>query len=270
MSEEAGRRASARGAGRYVGPYGRQPVYWVLRERGITQTALGSVVARSTSYVSGVLNGFWAPDLAFLAALSETLGLAKEALFSTELVEASQLRGEPRVASDGQARRARPGRFGRQPAYGILREKRLQQGEVCRVTGQSSSYVSQVLNGSRVPDPSFVDGMAELVALDPKELFTTGLIEASRRRMAGLAGAPPSGRVGPYGCQPAYWALRERGIRQGDLAAMLGRSGGHVSRVLNGFLLPDHRFVRAVSDLLDRPPAELLTADVLDMVTGER
>ncbi len=58
--------------------------------------------------------------------------------------------------------------------------------------------------------------------------------------------------------------LRERGVRQTDLGAVLGRPGGDVSKVLNGFILPDRRFVEAVSDLLELPPRELFTDRVLE------
>jgi hypothetical protein len=47
------------------------------------------------------------------------------------------------------------------------------------------------------------------------------------------------------------------------LAGVLGRTSGHVSKVLNGFILPDRRFVEVVGDFLREPPAELLTDEVL-------
>lgn len=253
-----------RGPGHHVGPYGRQPLYWLLRERGITQVSLSPVVARSTSYVNGVLNGLWAPQLAFVDAIARLLGLPKEALFTEELLTAAAHHGGPRLAPLGQVRRARPGRFGRQPAYWVLRERRLPQGELCRATGQSSGYVSQVLNGSRVPTSSFLNAVSGFLGLDPAELFTNELIEASRNRDPGLVGPPPSERVGPHGRQPAYWMLRQRGITQDGLSAALGCSLGHVSKVLNGFLLPDQRFVDAVIDALQIDATDLFTRDVLE------
>jgi len=261
MSFEEAR--AGRKPGGQVGPFGRQPVYWVLRERGVTQVSLGPVVGRSTSYVNGVLTGFWAPDTTFVSAVSDFLELPTEALFTAELLEASALQGEPRLAPLGQVRRARPGRFGRQPAYWILRERRVRHAEICRVTGQGSGYVSQVLNGSRVPPPSFLDAVGEFLGLAPAELFTDELLEGSRTRIAGRPGPPPSRRVGPYGRQPAYSLLRERGLRQHALAGVLGRTSGHVSQVLNGFILPDRRFVEAVSDALERSLCELFTDEVL-------
>ena len=163
-----------------------------------------------------------------------------------------------------QAQPARLGPFGRQPAYWVLRDRQIQQAEVCRATGHSSGYVSMVLNGSMVPTDSFIDAVARFLELSSAELFTDELIEASRSRIAGLVGAPPSRRVGLNGRQPAYWLLRERGVRQTDLGAVLGRPGGDVSKVLNGFILPDRRFVEAVSDLLELPPRELFTDRVLE------
>jgi len=77
--------------------------------------------------------------------------------------------------------------------------------------------------------------MAKFLELTPAELFTNDLLDASRLRVTGLSGASPSQRVGRYGRQPAYWRLRECGIRQSDVGAMLGRNGGQISRVLNGF-----------------------------------
>jgi hypothetical protein len=99
--------------------------------------------------------------------------------------------------------------------------------------------------------------VGEFLGLAPAELFTDELLEGSRTRIAGRPGPPPSRRVGPYGRQPAYSLLRERGLRQHALAGVLGRTSGHVSQVLNGFILPDRRFVEAVSDALERPLCEL-------------
>ncbi len=256
--------AASAGRKHGVGRFGRQPVYWILRERGVTQVALGSTVGRTTSFVNAVLNGSLAPEIAFVTAISDLLVQPKEALFTEGLLEASRRRDEPRLAHDGQARRARIGRFGRQPAYWILRERQLHQSALASAMDCSQGYVSEVLNGSRVPDPSFVDGVAGFLGLTPVELFTEELIEASRARHATFAGPPPTRHVGPYGRQPAYWMLRERRIPQDDLGVILGRSGsGHVSKVLNGFLLPDRRFVEAASDVLLLPPATLFTEQVL-------
>ena len=107
-----------------------------------------------------------------------------------------------------------------------------------------------VLNGSIVPTNSFIDAVARFLELSSAELFTDELIAASRGRIAGLVGAPPSRRVGLHGRQPAYWLLRQRGVRQTDLGAVLGRPGGDVSKVLNGFILPDS----AVRGSGERPP----------------
>lgn len=246
-----------------VGPYGRQPLYWLLRERGITHSMLGATTSRSTSYVGGVLNGFWAPEIAFVSAVSDWLGLPKETLFTPDLLEASVRRADPRWVHGAQARRARVGRFGRQPAYWVLHERRIRQVELEPVVGRSQGQISQVLNGVTVPDPSFLEAVAEFLGLTSAELFTAELIEASRARNPGVAGPPPSRRVGPYGRQAAYWRLREHGIRQQALAAALDRSSGHVSKVLNGFLLPDQQFVEAVSDFLREPSAELFTDEAL-------
>ena len=115
-----------------------------------------------------------------------------------------------------------------------------------------------------MPTPSFVDAVAGLLDLAPSELFTAELLEASRvRTCIGPYGAPPSRRIGPYGRQPAYWLLRERGIRQADLTPALGRAGGHVSSVLNGFIPPDQRFVETVSDVLHLAPSGLFTDEAL-------
>lgn len=259
----SGAALAGRQPGGHVGPFGRQPAHRVLRERGITQTSLCPVVGRSSSVVSGVLNGFWAPDTAFVRAVSDHLALPKDELFSSGLLEASMARGEPRLAHIAQARRARVGRLGRQPAYWILRQRGIHHAEICRLTGQSSGYVSMVLNGSMAPTPSFVNAVVEFLGLTSAELFTDELIEAVRGRIAGLGGPPPSRRAGPHGRQPAYWLLRERGIRQTDLGAVLGRTGGHVSQVLNGFVLADRPFVEAVNDALGLAPSELFTDQVL-------
>lgn len=246
-----------------MGTFGRQPVYWLLRERGMAQASLSTVVGRSVSFVNGVLNGAWVPDMAFVTAVSRFLQLPKERLFSAELLEASSLRSKPRLAHLAQARRARVGRLGRQPAYWVLRERRIRQAEVSRLTGQSSGYVSLVFNGSMVPTPSFIDCVAGFLGLAPGELFTEELLESTGRRIPGLAGPFPSRRVGRYGRQRAYWLLRKQGIRQADLASFLGRSGGYVSSVLNGYRLPDRRFVEVVSAALKVPSSDLFTDPVL-------
>lgn len=95
-------------------------------------------------------------------------------------------------------------------------------------------------------------------------------MEASRTRDARLVGPPPSQRVGPYGRQPAYWMLRERRISQTDLGVAIACRGGHVSKVLNGFVLPDGRFVDAVVDALGMAPTELFSAEVLDALASGR
>jgi hypothetical protein len=101
-----------------------------MRERGITQASLGVVVGRATSYVHGALSGYWVPDAAFVATVSGHLDLPREALFTDKLLEDSERPGEIRTADDAKARRARIGRFGRQPAYQLLRERRIRQVEL--------------------------------------------------------------------------------------------------------------------------------------------
>lgn len=262
MASEAG--LARREPGSRVGRYGHQPLYWLLRQRGLSQTSLGSVIGRSPTYIHGVLNGSWAPDEAFVTAASDFLALPKEALFTEALLQASRLRDQPPMASDAQARRARIGRFGRQPAYWVLRERRVRRVELVSLTRRSMGHVSEVLNGSAVPEPSFVDAVAEYLQLAPAELFSNDLLDASRLRITGLSGPSPSQHVGPYGRQPAYWRLRERGVRQSDVGAMLGRSSGQISKVLNGFSLPDQRFVQVVSEVVKLAPQVLFADDVLD------
>lgn len=211
-----------------------------------------------------MLSGFLVPEAAFVIAASHFLAVPKEALFTGELLAASQLRGQLPRAIHGQAPRARVGRFGRQPAYWVLRERRICQAELVSVTGRSQGHVGQVLNGATVPEQSFVTAMAKFLELTPAELFTNDLLDASRLRVTGLSGASPSQRVGRYGRQPAYWRLRECGIRQSDVGAMLGRNGGQISRVLNGFSPPDQRFVEVVSEVLKQAPSMLFTKDVLE------
>ncbi|MDQ3569824.1 MAG: hypothetical protein M3396_04220, partial [Actinomycetota bacterium] len=96
-------------------------------------------------------------------------------------------------------------------------------------------------------------------------LFTSEVLEASSRPRALVsAGAPPSGRVGRYGRQPAYWELRTRGVRQGALVPASGRSSGYISAVLNGFSLPDRRFVESLTGVTKLHPSGLFTTEVLD------
>lgn len=89
--------------GSQVGRYGRQPLYWRLRERGITQASIGALVGRSTSYVHGVLSGYWAPGTAFVTSVSHHLGLPSEALFTEKLLEDSE-RQLLRPEDDARAR----------------------------------------------------------------------------------------------------------------------------------------------------------------------
>ena len=249
-----------------VGPYGRQPAYWLLRERDMSQQELGAFLPCSTSYVNGVLNGHWVPDPSFLAAAGEFLGEPPEALFTPDLLEASEVRRREGAAG-AAAIRGRVGPYGRQPAYWVLRTRGIAQTELKAVTGRSHGYVSQVLNGSAVPDPSFVNTVAEFLGLAPDDLFTSELLQsASRHRPAVATGAPPSHRVGPYARQPAYFMLRERGVRQRDLASITGRSTGFVSAVLNGFSVPDRGFVEAVGEKLKRSKGELFSAEVLRLL----
>ena len=153
-----------------------------------------------------------------------------------------------------------------------MRARAIPQAEVARVTTRSSGYVSEVLRGAIAPDPSFVEAVSALLDLGPDDLFTEGLLDAvDRRRQPGhrLLGRP-SGREGQYERQPAYWLLADRGIRQEDLIAFLGRSRGHISAVLNGFSLPDDGFVNALSDTLAVEPADLFSIEVLAASRGGR
>jgi transcriptional regulator with XRE-family HTH domain len=161
-----------------------------------------------------VLSGYWTPTAAFLATVSHHLGLPKETLFTEKLLEDSERPRVLRVADDGRARRARIGRFGRQPADQLLRERLVRRVDLVTVTGCSEDRIGRVLNGSEIPTPSLVDAVAGLLDLAPSDLFTAELLEASRvRTRVGSYGPLPSRTVGPYGRQPAYWLLRERGIR---------------------------------------------------------
>jgi len=114
-----------------------------------------------------------------------------------------------------------------------------------------------MLNGSMVPPPAFIAAVSELLGVAPAELFTPELIEASQTRHRRLVAAPPSENVGRHGRQPAYWVLRQRRIPQGHFGGALDCTGGAVSRVLNGFKLPDRRFVEAAADVLGMAPEEL-------------
>lgn len=198
--------------GAQVGPFGRQPAYWILRERGIPLRVLGPVVGRSTSYVHAVLSGTWAPEPAFISAVADFLGLGRGGAVQRELRDGSRRRDEPRLAPDSQTRPARLGRFRRQPAYWVLRDRRVRQADIARVTRTSGGSVSQMLNGSTVPPPSFMEAVGEFLGLPLDAVFTDELIEASRTRRGCMVGPPPSRRVGPSGRQPAYWMLRERRI----------------------------------------------------------
>ena len=265
---ERTRLAARRPPGR-EGRFGRQPAYWALRERDISQGELATFLSRPTSYVSGFLNGFWAPGPSLIRRVGEFLGAAPEALFTAEVLEASKPAGQDGPA-DTAAGRGRVGRHGRQPAYWLLRNKGISQTKLVAATGRPHSYVSQILNGWGVPDPSFVRKTAEFLDAAADDLFTSELLEAaSRPRPPRRGGAPPSRRVGSHGRQPAYWVLREEGVRQGDMAARLGRSTGFVSAVLNGFSVPDRSFVEVVAKVLKRSERELFSAGLLQAV-GER
>jgi hypothetical protein len=80
--------------------------------------------------------------------------------------------------------------------------------------------------------------------------------------------------VGRYGRQPAYFALKDHGVRHQDLANIVGRSTGFVSAVLNGFSIPNGMFVDAVSETLgSMSKGELFTPELLEAmgkVTQER
>jgi transcriptional regulator with XRE-family HTH domain len=159
------------------------------------------------------------------------------------------------------------GRFGRQPAHRVLRERGIPQADLVQLTGCSPGQISEVLRGFRLPSPSLIDALSELLGLSAEELFAPAVLEAARPAPDRL-GRPPSGRAGPFGRQPAYWALRKRGMRQDDLMVLLGRSRGHISAVLNGFALPDVRFVQKLSETLAIEPSELFAASVLEQVKG--
>ncbi len=254
-----------KGAGRGRGRYGRQPAYWILRERRIPLRVLGAVVGRSTSYVHAVLTGEWAPDPAFMSAAADFLRLPEKELFTEDLRNASRWREKPNVVIDTHAGRTRIGRFGRQPAYWALREQGIRQAEVAAHTRRSQGGISEVLNGSAVPPLSLVAALSELLDKSPTELFTNELLQASSARDPHATGRrPPSKRVGPLGRQPAYWVLRERGIPQAQVAAMAGRSLGKVSSVLNGHSRPDQRFVDRLSAALGLARTELFNDDALD------
>lgn len=258
--------AARRNRGGSVGPYGRQPLYRVLRQRGVTQTSLAAALSRPVNNVNGVVNGFWAPAPAFVRAVAGFLDLPAGALFSEELLESSALRG--RGGRPANARRpATPGRFGRQPAYSVLPDRGLRQVHLAAVTGRTSGYVNRVLNGAARPDAAFVDAVAGFLGLGAGDLFTPEALEASSLPRSSLpVGAPPSRRVGRFGRQPAYWVLRGRGIRQGDLIPTSGHSAGYVSAVLNGFSLPDRGFVESLTGVTKLHPGELFTTEVLDTV----
>jgi len=247
-----------------VGPYGRQPVYRVLRERGVTQARLAAALSRPVNNVNGVVNGFWAPAPAFVRAVADFLDLPATALFSEELLESTALRG--RGGRPANARRpATPGRFGRQPAYSVLQDRGLRQVQLAAATARTGGYVNRVLNGAALPDAAFVEAVAGFLGLGAGDLFTPEVVEASSAPRSSLpSGAPPSRRVGRFGRQPAYWVLRSGGIRQGDLVPTSGHSGGYISAVLNGFSLPDSSFVEALTSVTKLHPGELFTTEVLD------
>jgi len=233
------------------------------------QEELGALVSRSSSYVSGVFNGFWAPDPSFVRAVADVLGKRAEALFTAELLQASELRASGAGVS-ATTTSAGVGRYGRQPAYWLLRARGIPQAKLGAVTAHSQGYVSQVLNGSGLPDRSFVKRAAEFLNVAADELFSSEVLQAtSRPRPPAPRGAPPSQYVGRYGRQPAYFALKDHGVRHQDLANIVGRSTGFVSAVLNGFSIPNGRFVDAVRETLGRrSKGELFTAELLQAMEG--
>lgn len=86
MPAEAGRRVSGPRTVESRGSLRSPASLLLLRERGITQTALSRVVGCSTSHVHGVLNRLLGPRY----GIRHSRPRPREALFTPEILEASR------------------------------------------------------------------------------------------------------------------------------------------------------------------------------------
>ena len=143
-----------------AGRYGRQPAWWVLRERGTRHADLIPVTGRSSGYVSAVLSGFSVPTSHFVESVSAFLKLPPEELFTGEVLAASRRRPQLEVDIErgpGRPPTARVGRYGRQPAYWLLRRRGIAQARLAFLSGRSMGHVNSALNGFSRPYPSLVE-----------------------------------------------------------------------------------------------------------------
>lgn len=109
-----------------IGRFGRQPAHELLRAKRIRQAEAAQFTTRSNGYVSEVLRGSLAPDPAFVDALSAFLELPPDELFTETLLEAVDRRRQAPSRVLGRPS-GREGRYGRQPAYGVLRTRGVRQ-----------------------------------------------------------------------------------------------------------------------------------------------
>ena len=106
--------------------------------------------------------------------------LAAHDLFSAELLQAAS-RSRP-AAARGAPPSQHVGRYGRQPAYFVLRDQRVRQQDLAGAVGRSTGFVSAVLNGFSVPDRSFVEVVAQVLKRSERELFSAELLQAVGER----------------------------------------------------------------------------------------
>ena len=124
----------------------------------------------------------------------------------------------------------------------ILDKKKMTQRDLAKLTGMSPATITHYINGQSTPSQTNLDKIAKCLDISPKaffddvEYFTPYLNSTMEKFSLNLNNM-----------------LREKGMRQEDLARVIGISRQSVNYYLNGKQLPREDVMARISAVFEKP-----------------
>lgn len=200
-------------------------------ERGISQTQLAEAVGVSPGNLGDWERGKSKPGYDALARLSRALNVPLEELVIIDEDGSSPpMKGEVPVADPAQAVGER--------ILQQLRQQELTQADLCRITGLSTTAVSQYCTGKRIPDTASLYTLARALGTTMEWL------------LAGAEGEPKPERRITIG-QRIRSRRQSLGLTLKDVADREGLHTGNLSELENDKYLPSVPALIALSRALD-------------------
>ena len=127
----------------------------------------------------------------------------------------------------------------------IRRKKNIKQNDLARALRVSASYLCKVENCLQKPTEKFIRACSRYLDIPREELFSK---EIEKGKMENLNSS----------FKNRIWSVRqEKGIKQNELAKLLGCSPSYLSKVEKGLFYPNEQFRRKCARILKIKTADL-------------